>query len=85
VAELFALIVFHCDNFLTITPSAPGNNPSVRFFNIAKRLPMELQMMLCYHVFGSAKENILLKDSEPAFKTLAKRISDGILKTSSFQ
>jgi len=33
---------------------------------------MELQMILCRHAVGSTKENILLKDSEAAFKSLAR-------------
>ena len=32
---------------------------------------MELQMILCHRVVGSMKQNILLKDSEAAFKSLA--------------
>jgi hypothetical protein len=43
-----------------------------RFFKITKGLPMELQMVLCYRVFGSGKENIKSKHSEAAFKHLAK-------------
>jgi len=33
---------------------------------------MELQMMLCHHPVGSMKQNILHKDSEAAFKSLAR-------------
>ena len=32
---------------------------------------MELQMMLCHRAVGSTKQNILHKDSEAAFKSLA--------------
>jgi hypothetical protein len=71
-AELFAMTVFLCDDFLRLKEA---NSPAaLRFFKIAKKLPMELQMMLCYRVFGSAKENIKSKDSEPAFKRLAKTL-----------
>jgi hypothetical protein len=45
-----------------------------RFFSMAKKLPMELQMVLCYRAVGSMKDNILCKDSEPAFKHLAKEV-----------
>ena len=45
-AEMFAVVVFVSDGLLqvkdTTTPS-----PAVRFFMIARRLPLELQMMLC--------------------------------------
>jgi len=33
---------------------------------------MELQMILCHRVVGSMKQNILSKDSEAAFKSLAR-------------
>jgi len=48
--------------------------PTARFFRISTQLPLELQMVLCYRAVGSAKENISGKDSEAAFKCLAKRI-----------
>jgi len=72
-AEMFALVVFVSDGLLqlngTTTPS-----PAARFFTIAAQLPLELQMVLCYRVVGSAKEIISGKDSEVAFKFLATRI-----------
>ena len=39
---------------------------------IAAKLPMELQMILCHRAVGSMKQNILRKDSEAAFKSLAR-------------
>jgi len=45
-----------------------------RFFNIARQLPLELQMVLCLRQVGSAKEIIQGKDSEVAFKELARRL-----------
>ena len=68
-AEVFALTVFLCDNFLQHKPAL--NSAAFRFFTIAKRMPMELQMILCHRAVGSMKQNILLKDSEPAFRSLA--------------
>jgi len=77
-AELFALTVFLCDDLLQVKPaptSTSTTNPTTaaafRFFTAVKRLPMELQI-LCHRVVGSAKDSILLKDSEPAFKALAR-------------
>ena len=76
-ADLFALTVFLCNDLLRLK-STRGNstrsNPSEtrRFFLIAKRLPLELQMILCRRVVGSEKDNILSKDSEVAFKSLAR-------------
>jgi len=77
-AEVFALMVFLCEGLLQLRPAistAATSNPeglgAIRFFTIAKRLPMELQMVLCHYVIGSTRQNILSKDSEAAFKSLA--------------
>jgi len=77
-AEIFALIVFLCDNLLqlkrapTDTTTTTTSATALQFFAIASKLPMELQMILCHRAVGSVKQNILHKDSEPAFKSLAK-------------
>jgi len=71
-AKVFALTVFLCDGLLQPKPPALISNPAVRFFTIASKLPMELQMILCHRVVGSMKQNILLKDSEAAFQSLAR-------------
>jgi len=77
-AEVFALTVFLCDNLLQLTPAShPAATPNpaaaaIPFFAIAKRLPMELQMILCRRAVGSMKQSILRKDLEAAFKSLAR-------------
>ena len=71
-AEVFALVVFVSDGLLQINDTTPS--PAVRFFSIATRLPLELQMVLCSRAMGSAKEIISGKGSEVAFKELAKRL-----------
>jgi len=72
-AEMFALVVFVSDGLLeindTMTPS-----PAARYFSIATQLALELQMVLCHRVVGSAKEIISGKDSEMAFKELARKL-----------
>ena len=70
-AEMFALVVFVSDGLLQINDSTPA--PAARFFSIARRLPLELQMVLCHRQVGSDKEIIPGKDSEVAFKSLARR------------
>jgi hypothetical protein len=79
-AELFAMTVFLCDDFLRLkepsTTASTESLPISRFFKIAAKLPMELQMVLCYHVFGSGKGNIKSKDSELAFRFLAQTFQD---------
>ena len=75
-AAVFALTVFLCDELLQLKP-APLDSPdtaahATRFFAIAERLPMELQMIMCHCAVGSTKQNILRKDSEAAFKSLTR-------------
>ena len=72
-AEVFALVVFASDGQLEIKHHDAPSTPAARFFKIATRLPLELQMVLCYRVVGSMKDIIHRKDSEVAFKHLAKR------------
>jgi len=73
-AEVFALTVFLCDDLLQLKPAShpAAGAAASRFFVIATKLPMELQMVLCYRVVGSMKQNILKKDSEAVFTSLAK-------------
>jgi hypothetical protein len=76
-AELFALIVFLCDDFLRIKTTTINNN-TARFFQIAKRLPMELQMVLCHRTYHSAADSILSSQSEPAFRCVAKSFANDL-------
>jgi len=71
-AEMFAIVVFVSDGLLQIKDTTPS--PAARYFSIARQLPLELQMVLCFRQVGSLKEIISGKDSEAAFKSLAKRI-----------
>jgi hypothetical protein len=69
-AANFASVVFLCEDLLKVGPEHPAK--TARFFSIAQRLPMELQMILCHRSVGSASDFILSSDSEVAFKELAK-------------
>jgi len=71
-AEIFALVVFVSDGLLQINSTT--SSPAARFFKIARRLPLELQMVLCFRQVGSPKEIIPGKESEVAFKSLARRL-----------
>jgi len=74
-AEFFAVTVFLCDDILQLKTAAIANPPAAnRFFDIACKLPMDLQTILCHRVVGSMKQNILQKDSEAAFKCLARNL-----------
>ena len=72
-AEMFALVVFVSDGLLQINDSTT-TTPPARFFSIAARLPLELQMVLCFRQVGSPKEIIPGRESEAAFKELARRL-----------
>ena len=81
-AEIFALTVFLCDGLLQLKPARAMMTPSpftpyptaIRFFAITEKLPMELQMILCHRAVDSANDNILSKDSEGAFQSLARNL-----------
>jgi len=70
-ARTFSLIVFVCDGYLRLK-NRPDQEKTNRFMRMAFRLPMELQMMLCNILFDYGKDVILTKDSEPAFRGLAR-------------
>jgi len=72
-AEMFALVVFVSDGLLQIYNTTIPSS-AARYFSIASQLPLELQMVLCYRVGGSSKEIIPGKESELAFKELARRL-----------
>jgi len=72
-AGVFALVVFNSDGLLkSKAAQVKAKATRTRFFNIAGRLPLELQMVLCYRVAGSAKEIIPGRQTEAAFRDLAR-------------
>ena len=81
-AEVFALVIFVSDGFLQIKDTTTPS-PAARYFSIARRLPLELQMVLCFRQVGSTKEIIPGKESEMAFKELARMFTNLILMTCS--
>lgn len=70
IGRLFALVVFLTDNFVALKPETP--NHVIRFLGISQRLPLELQMVLCNRVFGSGKNLVLIRHSEPGFRWLGR-------------
>jgi len=72
-AEMFALVVFVSDGLLQVNDTTTPS-PAARFFTIATQLPLELQMVLYFRQVGSDKEIIPGKESEAAFKKLARRL-----------
>ena len=78
-AEIFALTVFFCDGLLQLKPVLPNQvaaGGASRFCIVASKLPMELQMILCRRVVGSTKQNIEPTDSDAAFRSLARILSE---------
>jgi hypothetical protein len=57
---LFAVVVLSCDGFLETKKEKTDN--TTRFFNIARRVPMEIQMILCHRAYGSTKEIVKTDD-----------------------
>jgi len=71
-AYFFAVTIFLCDELLQLTPALTTSGvAAVRFFTIALKLPIELQMVLSRRAAGSMTQNILSVDSKVAFKSLA--------------
>ena len=68
-SEVFAVVVFLCDNLLRIARCCRKRNRTARFFRIARRLHLELQGLLCHRVVGSAKDVIR--------RRTARRLSPG--------
>jgi len=73
-AEIFAIVVFVSDGLLQVTQGDGSTSAAVRFFALASRLPLELQMVLCYCLVGSCKEIIPGRECEMAFRELARRM-----------
>lgn len=48
---------------------------AARFFSMTQKLPLEIQMLLCYQMVGSSKEIIPGGQSEMAFRALGKTLA----------
>jgi len=65
-ASLYALAIFYTDDYLQ-SWSVEGNTR--RFFDILKRLPLELHMLVCNRYTGLSADIIARSLSEQAFRT----------------
>jgi len=73
VAQLFAYIVFVCDNYFSINNQVEQKLAAwQRFLNIAQRLPMDQQMVLCNSWKRINRNIVSVKDSDDAFKIIAQ-------------
>jgi len=71
IGHLFALVIFHSDSFVVINERL-AHSDARRFFRITSQLPLDLQMVLCNRIFGSPRDIILSRDSEPGFQLLTR-------------
>lgn len=82
VADVFAMIVLLCpggddDKAHLVLNDHWDYSEKYKFFSIAMRLPMELQMVLSNRCFESGSDFVLTKDSTPAFRRLFKVFEAG--------
>ena len=70
-AGMFALVVFLCDGLVRVRITHQDAN-ILKFLWIVRRLPMEIQMIICQNSVGSTKESIPAANRERAFISLAK-------------
>jgi hypothetical protein len=66
---IFALVCFHSEDLLKSQRNI--SDPTERFFMITRKLPMELQMIICHRVIDSPLDLVSVKDSDLALKALA--------------
>ena len=71
------MVIFLCDGLLTVdaNSSSASLKKAARYFKMSQKLPLELQMVLCNRAFGAAKDTVLTKHSEPAFKRLGRLLA----------
>jgi hypothetical protein len=67
---LCALVVLLSDDYYELKQQNNDNHAALRFFQIIKVLPYELQTILVNMVYGDTQKNILSKDFNEALKTI---------------
>jgi hypothetical protein len=80
---LFSTVVGVSDKVLAVKNNVPAqDNDKARFYNIAKDLPIELQMVLCKIAYGSTKKVIpAVKTTDALVHLFNKRIVDVLFKS----
>jgi hypothetical protein len=72
-ADFFAIVIFLSDDLLKLKEvKTEDQQKLVRFSNIARKLPLDIQMLLCRRVALRSGINIKAEEREIAFKALAK-------------
>jgi hypothetical protein len=78
-SDIFATIVFICEDLLRLITDAHKHDPQkVTFFSLLPRLPMDLQMLICHLVVMSKRIALPEQYSEPKFKLLATIYNDSV-------
>ena len=76
-AYIFCLMVFFCDGFLVVGSDhyrwLRSTSSIVRFFEIAAKLPLDLQMLLANKVTGQPSDVIIAPLVEQGFRCLARQ------------
>lgn len=72
--ELMALVIYFSDDYLRLRTlgADPKEGNFGRFFQLAAKLPIELQMVLCNRACSLTHSVILSRDSELGFRKFAK-------------
>jgi hypothetical protein len=73
-ARLFAMLVFLCDGLLVLKPRDALTEEQIkiaRFWNMAQKLPLDLQYVLTCRAVGSDEVSITSANREAAFSDLA--------------
>lgn len=68
---IYYLVVFLSDNYFELKKFP--NEKYFRFFNIAKQLPQDLQMVLIHRISGSSNNNITVKIFNQNLKSFLKK------------
>ena len=64
-------MVFLCDDYLSVKTDL-ARDDEARFFYVAQRLPMELQMIVCNRACHCTKDLVKDKDSEAGFHCMLR-------------
>jgi hypothetical protein len=69
-AFIFGFIIYFCDEFIRFKQTEENENVNKikRFFNITKRLPIELQMLISNKIYDFDENLILTKHSNKIFE-----------------
>lgn len=74
-ASVFAMTIFICDGLCALKEDVIWPQTThLKIFGILKKLPMELQMVVCNRIAGLMNDIINKKHSEEAFRDLAKNL-----------